>query len=86
MKHQKHRREQFTEGPVSATLPASAIAGHAGSVLLSDEHASSLSGDVAINMDNIGPSQFQHQMQLIDEQVRFQLKYDILYLQGGKKQ
>lgn len=68
LKHQKHRREQFTEGPVSATLPASAVSGHTGSVLLSDEHASSLSGDVAINMDNIGPSQFQHQMHLIDEQ------------------
>lgn len=67
LKHQKHRREQFTEGPVSASLPASAISGHVGSVLLSDEHASS-GGDVAINMDNLGPSQFQHQLQLIDEQ------------------
>jgi len=67
LKHQKQRREQFTEGPVSASLPASAVSGYNGSVLLSEEHASH-GGEVAIDMNNIGRSQFQHQMQLIDEQ------------------
>jgi len=65
LKHQKHRRDQFTEGGVSATLPASAVSGHTGSVLLSDDHANR--GDVLINMGG-GHDQFQQQMQLIDEQ------------------
>ncbi|XP_015927610.1 syntaxin-5 [Parasteatoda tepidariorum] len=65
LKHQKNRRDQFTEGGVSATLPASAISGHSGSVLLSDDHASR--GDVSINMGS-AQDHFQQQMQLIDEQ------------------
>lgn len=69
MKHQKQRREQFSENPVSSSLPASAVSGHTGSILLSDEHASMGGGTVAINMDNVGQGQFQQQMQLIDEQV-----------------
>ncbi|KFM74134.1 hypothetical protein X975_13285, partial [Stegodyphus mimosarum] len=63
LKHQKQRREQFTDGPVSATLPASALSGHTGSILLSDDYNYG-EKEVAVNMDGIN----QQQMQLIDEQ------------------
>ncbi|XP_035223054.1 syntaxin-5-like [Stegodyphus dumicola] len=63
LKHQKQRREQFTDGPVSATLPASALSGHTGSILLSDDYNYG-EKEIAVNMDGIN----QQQMQLIDEQ------------------
>ncbi|XP_013788642.1 syntaxin-5-like [Limulus polyphemus] len=67
LKHQKNRREQFTQGTVAATLPPSAIAGHTGSILLADERASSTNAEVAINMDH-SKNYYQQQMELIDEQ------------------
>lgn len=63
LKHQRNRREQFTQGTVSATLPPSVISGHNGSVLLADERANS---EVMINMDH--HQDHYQQMQLIDEQ------------------
>lgn len=67
LKHQKSRREHFTQGTVSSSLPVSAVSGHTGSVLLSDDHHAS-GGDFTINMDHIDRNQYQHQLQLIDEQ------------------
>ncbi|KAG8189103.1 hypothetical protein JTE90_028646 [Oedothorax gibbosus] len=65
LKHEKHRREKFAEGSVSATLP-SGLSGQSGSVLLSDDHANmSNRGDFTINMEN---DSFQKQVQLIDQQ------------------
>lgn len=65
LKHQKTRREQFSQSPVSASMPPSALSGHTGSVLLQDEAASS--PDVAINMDSVDRDRYQQQLQLIDE-------------------
>ncbi|XP_041353212.1 syntaxin-5-like [Gigantopelta aegis] len=65
LKHQKSRREQFSQSGVSSSLPPSALKGHNGSVLLQDEMGS---GDVAINMDGAAGVKFQDQMQIIDEQ------------------
>jgi len=70
LKQQKSRRDQFTQGPVSSTLPPSAVSGyHHGSVLIADDHANNR-GDYAINMvsEIDGPNRYQQQMQLIDEQ------------------
>lgn len=68
LKEQKSRREQFSSHtPVSSTLPPSALAGHAGSVLLQDEVNNSHS-QVAINMDGPDKQRYQQQMALIDEQ------------------
>ncbi|GFQ95584.1 syntaxin-5 [Trichonephila clavata] len=64
LKHEKSRRDKFTEANVSGTLP-SAIAGKTGSVLLSDESVNANQrGDFTINMD----TQYHQQLQLIDEQ------------------
>ncbi|XP_067130383.1 syntaxin-5 isoform X1 [Centruroides vittatus] len=64
LKHQRNRREQFTQGAVSAALPQAAMSGHTGSVLIADERANG--NDFTINMDLV--SKPQQQMQLIDEQ------------------
>lgn len=49
LKHQKDRREQFSHGPVSPSLPPSAISGHhQGSVLLAEEQ-------VSVNMEPTSP-------------------------------
>ncbi|GFT41033.1 syntaxin-5 [Nephila pilipes] len=64
LKHEKSRRDKFTEANVSGTLP-SAITGKTGSVLLSDESVNANQrGDFTINMD----TQYHQQLQLIDEQ------------------
>ncbi|XP_070576418.1 syntaxin-5-like [Ptychodera flava] len=70
LKEQKTRREQFSQGPVAASLPPSATNGNTGSVLLQDEKTSygGLGGDVAINMDDVQKDRYQQQLQLIDEQ------------------
>lgn len=69
LKHQKSRREQFSQsGGVSTGLPPSALSGHVGSVLLADEQAAATGafGDCAIDMD--GRSAHQQQMMLLEEQ------------------
>uniref|UniRef100_A0A2R5LJ57 Syntaxin-5 n=3 Tax=Ornithodoros turicata TaxID=34597 RepID=A0A2R5LJ57_9ACAR len=68
LKHQKSRREQFSQSSsVTTGLPPSALSGHTGSVLLADEHAAGGS-DYAIDMDG-RPRQMQaQQMMLLDEQ------------------
>ncbi|GIY87884.1 syntaxin-5 [Caerostris extrusa] len=66
LKHEKSRRDKFTEANVSGTLP-SAMSGKSRSILLTDESANSYPnqhGDYAINIDN----QYQQQLHLIDEQ------------------
>lgn len=70
LKDQKSRREQFSQSPVSASLPPSALQGHTGSVLLNDElsNGQMANGDVAINMDLVDKQRYQQQLQLIDEQ------------------
>ncbi|KAG1653459.1 Syntaxin-5 [Nymphon striatum] len=73
LKHQKNRRDQFTQRAVTSNLPPSAMTGHStGSVLLADERANNNS-DFAINMDGAGSSGgFQsQQLQLIDEQESY---------------
>ncbi|XP_064623657.1 syntaxin-5-like [Lineus longissimus] len=67
LKDQKSRREQFSQSPVSSSLPPSSMSGPTGSVLLSDEAKSA--GDVAIDMDQpMDKDRYQQQLQLIDEQ------------------
>lgn len=74
LKQQRSRREQFSPSAISSTLPARALSGHMGSVLLHDEAKSSPSSsvsngsDVAINMDGLDRQRYQNQLQLIDEQ------------------
>ncbi|CAN7983650.1 unnamed protein product [Ixodes hexagonus] len=79
LKHQKSRREQFSQsGHVSTAMPPSALSGHAGSVLLADEYARSSggsAGDYSINIDG-GEArqrqlQSQQQMMLLDEQESY---------------
>ncbi|XP_076463574.1 syntaxin-5-like [Babylonia areolata] len=68
LKHQKNRREQFSQSAVSATatLPPRALQGHhTGSVLLQDEV--SHGGEVAINMDTVNTNHYQQQ-QIVQEQ------------------
>ncbi|KAM7288574.1 syntaxin-5 [Ixodes scapularis] len=79
LKHQKNRREQFSQsGHVSTAMPPSALSGHAGSVLLADEYARSTggsAGDYSINMEGGGARQrqlqSQQQMLLLDEQESY---------------
>ncbi|KAI0219604.1 Syntaxin-5 [Lamellibrachia satsuma] len=69
LKQQKTRREHFSESPVSASMPPSALAGHhQGSVLLQDESSSVRNREHAINMDVGDQERYQQQLQLIDEQ------------------
>lgn len=78
MKHQKCRREQFSQPvAVSSSLPPSALSGNLGSVLLMDEAKndtvpllSNGGPDVAITMDAVSgdKQRYQQQLQLIDEQ------------------
>lgn len=70
LKHQKNRREQFSQSAVAATptLPPSALQGHyTGSVLLHDE-ASHGGGDVAIDMEGMDRTPFHQQLQVIQDQ------------------
>lgn len=67
LKHQKSRREQFSQSPLPSSMPPSAMSGHAGSVLLQDEANSAHGGDFSINMDHVERDKYQHQMQLIEE-------------------
>jgi hypothetical protein len=65
LKQQKSRQDQFSQGPVSSSLPPSAISGHhQGSVLLTDE--------VTVNMEE--QSQLlpviKKQAMIYDETVR----------------
>ncbi|XP_063242752.1 syntaxin-5 isoform X2 [Bacillus rossius redtenbacheri] len=62
LKQQKSRREQFSQGPVSASLPPSAMSGpHQGSLLLADEQ-------VALDMEprDSRPPPAQRQLLLYD--------------------
>ncbi|KAK2175404.1 hypothetical protein NP493_734g00031 [Ridgeia piscesae] len=69
LKQQKSRREHFSESPVSASMPPSALAGHhQGSVLLQDDSSSVRNREHAINMDVDDQQRYQQQLQLIDEQ------------------
>ncbi|KAL8588765.1 Syntaxin-5 [Nucella lapillus] len=70
LKHQKSRREQFSQFAVSATssLPPKALQGHhTGSVLLQDEVSHSR-GDVAIDMGAMATGSQYHQQQIVQEQ------------------
>ncbi|GAB6021095.1 Syntaxin-5 [Chamberlinius hualienensis] len=70
LKLQKNRRDQFTQGAVTSSLPPSAIAGyHQGSVLMADDKASGRN-DYSINMgsDLVPSSYYQQQQLLVDEQ------------------
>lgn len=65
LKQQKSRQDQFSQGPVSSSLPPSAISGHhQGSVLLTDE--------VSVNMEAYSPllPATQKQAMIYDETVR----------------
>lgn len=71
LKHQKSRREHFSQSPVANSMPPSAFSGHNGSVLFQDEmnHMSSTGGQVAIDMDSTGDrAKLNQQMQIIDDQ------------------
>ncbi|KAK7103417.1 syntaxin-5-like [Littorina saxatilis] len=67
LKHQKSRREQFSQSSgTTPTLPPSALQGHhTGSVLLQDE--AHHGGDVAIDMGAMDRTRFQQQMQITEE-------------------
>lgn len=71
LKHQKSRREQFSQGGhVSTAMPPSAMVGHSGSVLLADEYAGGSSGDFSIDFEGHRQKQAQ-QMMLLDEQESY---------------
>ncbi|XP_021916862.1 syntaxin-5 isoform X2 [Zootermopsis nevadensis] len=62
LKQQKNRRDQFSHGPISSSLPPSAISGHhQGSVLLAE--------DVSVNMEEHSPllPTVQNQALIYDE-------------------
>jgi len=68
LKHQRNRREHFSQGAVASTLPPSAVSGyHQGSVLLADDRPSDVT-DVAINMDHVGQPNNYQQMLMMEEQ------------------
>lgn len=71
MKQQKSRREQFSQSPISASLPPKALSGRGrGSVLLQDEESGDRSSTTVIDMDGIARDSHPAQsMQLLDEQV-----------------
>lgn len=65
LKQQKNRRDQFSHGPVSSSLPPSALSGHYhGSVLLAEEQ-------VSIDMEEGSPllPASQKQAMIYDETV-----------------
>ncbi|XP_012253959.1 syntaxin-5 [Athalia rosae] len=65
LKQQQCRREQFTQGPVSASLPPSAVAGRQGSLLLQEQSDSS---SVSIDLEPaMGQQMAQRQAILYDE-------------------
>lgn len=68
LKHQKTRRDQFSESP---SLSNTSYSNHS-SVLFQDEmnHSQGATGgsDVVINMDGLDKNRFQQQMQLVDQQ------------------
>ncbi|XP_071963052.1 syntaxin-5-like [Antedon mediterranea] len=64
LKDQKNRREQFSQGPLTSSLPPSASSGNIRSVLIDDETASSR-GDAVINMPFDGA---QSSMQMVEQQ------------------
>ncbi|KAK3586833.1 hypothetical protein CHS0354_034870 [Potamilus streckersoni] len=75
LKHQKNRREQFSQSSVSASMPPATFGQQGQSVLMQDEakHMGATGGHVAIDMmdDRTGTndkSRYQQQLQLIDEQ------------------
>lgn len=69
LKHQKNRREQFSQSNVSSG-PAKGFGQQGQSVLLQDEaqHNGFSDGHVAINMDSMDNSQYRQQLQIIDQQ------------------
>ena len=71
LKHQKSRREQFSQSS-AMSLPPSAVGGRGKSVLFEDEatYNGVAGGDVVLNMDGMS-NNHQQQQQLIDEQDMF---------------
>eukprot|EP00058_Branchiostoma_floridae_P018972 XP_002604461.1 hypothetical protein BRAFLDRAFT_280527 [Branchiostoma floridae] len=69
LKHQRSRREQFSQGPVSSSMPPSTYSAPngEGSILLLDETKSLQSGEVAIDMDALERQRHQRQLQLVEE-------------------
>jgi len=71
LKHQKSRREQFSQSSSMTPTSQNGFGNPGQSVLLQDEAKfnSGAGGDVAINMDDMSDrSRYQQQLQLIDEQ------------------
>lgn len=69
LKHQKSRREQFSQSTAMAPATPQGFGNPGQSVLLQDEakYNGHAGGDVSINMD-MDKSRYQQQLQLIDEQ------------------
>jgi len=71
LKEQKHRQDQFSQGPVTSSLPPSAFTRyHQGSVLFAEDNYQSQSGgDVAIDLGDpmLRQRNIQSQLQLADE-------------------
>lgn len=69
LKHQKSRREQFSQSTSASPATPQGFGNPGQSVLLQDEakHNGHAGGDFAINMD-MDKSRYQQQLQLIDEQ------------------
>ncbi|XP_050415777.1 syntaxin-5 [Patella vulgata] len=66
LKHQKERREQFSQAGASTSMPPTTMAGQTKSVLFEEENRQN--GDYAINMDGMDKTQYQNQLTLVDEQ------------------
>ncbi|WAR19104.1 STX5-like protein, partial [Mya arenaria] len=71
LKHQKNRREEYSQSSVMTTTSQNGFGSPGQSVLLQDEvkhSAGAEGGDFMINMDDNERSRYQQQLQLIDEQ------------------
>ena len=84
MKHQKQRRDQFSQGPLADSLPSAAMAGHAGGSVLQRNGSQNFGGPqeqggaVAIDMGGMDNPSYSSQMQLLEEQVKYEI-YTIVF-------
>lgn len=68
MKEEQSRREQFTQGNVSAMLPPSVISGRQGSLLLQEQDSGA-----PVSIDFEPTMMRQIQARVYDDTVRFQI-------------
>ncbi|ESO93856.1 hypothetical protein LOTGIDRAFT_177283 [Lottia gigantea] len=69
LKHQKERRDQFSQAGATSLPPSSmGPGGQTKSLLYEEENRQNGGSDFAINMDGLDKNQHQQQLQLVDQQ------------------